>query len=660
MKVTRLRPYKVVDLITSEFFDGDSEKNDQFCFEDLAKSGLDPDDMLISAPGNLKLPQFALAGYHIPYFDMDGRVLTRLGDNSNIFWRLRLKLPEFSKDAKYLQTDKERASGWGLPTIVPYLLPFPKEYSTEKIYCVEGEKKTASVIKHFGVSAFGIAGCQMWRNPDGTGGVHPWITGYVRQHSAKTICIIPDADILRYDMCQTYGTYAEALRREGFEVELLHLPSKIDDLIVGLQRQGRFTKDLLDTFERLAPEGLVQTPASLAKHYNLAFRSNDKGIVTVHQHTANIMKLLENNNAFPRIWRNLDTNRVMVGESLATPDLTEMEIANHFQYNFGFDKVTHRHIYTCIQALAKKNQRSPMLDYIRSQHWDGKARLGTWINRLWGVDESAFVSEIATKWLVSACARMDQPGCKVDWIFIVVGPQGTGKTTMPGILFKGNYLPMYGDHSDKDLHMLLHSHLVVGFDELDSFGKKEASTLKAIITRQEDAFRPPYGVSVELFPRRFSLYGCGNRYEFLQHDPSGYRRYAVVEVDRILDFRGLESERDQLWAEAWEIYSQGSLQWWAVEGASDNAGRYVVPNVIEEKILNWLQAQMLAKHSTMVKEGELWFTMSQLMAGIGEESSSKNSNITREIAAILRGIGAVQKLKKINNVSARIYSLPMK
>jgi predicted P-loop ATPase len=150
---------------------------------------------------------------------------------------------------------------------------------------------------------------------------------------------------------------------------------------------------------------------------------------------------------------------------------------------------------------------------------------------------------------------MDKPGSKVDWMFIVVGPQGTGKTSMPGILFPGNYQPLFGDHSDKDLSMILHSHLCIGFDELDSFGRREASTLKAMITVTQDAFRPPYGTTIETHKRRFVLYGCGNRYEFLQHDPSGYRRYAVVEISRILDFRGLEAVRGQLWSEAWSRYN---------------------------------------------------------------------------------------------------------
>jgi predicted P-loop ATPase len=228
-------------------------------------------------------------------------------------------------------------------------------------------------------------------------------------------------------------------------------------------------------------------------------------------------------------------------------------------------------------------------------------------------------------------------------MMIVIGPQGTGKTSMPAIMFKGNCLTLYGEHNDKDLHMLLHSALVVGFDELDSFGKREASNLKAMITRNEDAFRPPYGASVEVFPRRFTLYGCGNRYEFLQNDPSGYRRYAIIEVNKLLDFAGLEAVRDHLWAEAWARYSRGGVRYWEISGASANAERYVIPNVLEDQIQNWLWAQAENKNGTNCKDGYVYFTMSQLLMGVNHEGAAKNPHVTRDIAATLRKLGCEQR-----------------
>ena len=246
-------------------------------------------------------------------------------------------------------------------------------------------------------------------------------------------------------------------------------------------------------------------------------------------------------------------------------------------------------------------------------------------------------------------------------MLIVIGPQGTGKTSMPGIVFKDAALTLYGEQNDKDFHMLLHSALCIGFDELDSFGKKESSNLKAMITRNEDAFRPPYGASVEVFPRRFTLYGCGNRHEFLQHDPSGYRRYAIVEVNRLLDFSRLDLSRNQLWAEAWHRYTQGDVKFWEVEGASREAENFVAPNVVEEQIVAWIETQKRSKSATSVKDDILYFTMSHLLAGIGAEQNSRNAHFTREVSAILKALGADRKSARPpwGGGAIKLYVLPI-
>jgi len=656
----RLRPYRIRNLATTQFFEVDATRNEEWCAEDLAKSGLTSDDMLCSAVKELPVPDFATATYHIPYFDLNGRVLVDK-DNYNIMWRTRQKVKPFAdqrlgNSPKYLQPKKDELAQHDLPGSIPYLLPYDKSYDNGTIFCCEGEKKTASVIKHLKVAAFGIAGNHMWKAPDGLGGIHPWITKLLVDRKVTRIFIIPDADVSRYDMSRTYGAFTQLLRKEGYEVKLLNPPGKIDDLIIGRINSGEPLDTLIEGIPEVTEEDLVQTPAALAKLYNLAFRTDKTGIVVPYQHTSNVMKLLESE-IFEQLWLDYDRNIVYLGEEPIVPMLTDMKIANFFQHNLGFDRVSQKMIQQCMAALAKQNRRSPMLDWIKSQEWDGQERLDTWMSRLWGVEDTEYTRQVASKWLISACARMAQPGAKVDWMMIMIGPQGTGKTSMPGILFRGNSLTLYGDHNDKDLHMLLHSALVVGFDELDSFSRKDAAMLKAMITRTEDMFRPPYGITVETFSRRFVLYGCGNRQEFLQHDPSGYRRYAIVETRQKLDFAGLEREVPQLWAEAWHRYNKQGVNWWELDGASEQAEKYVVPNIMEEDVINAIAAQRKIKYGDQGHDKELEFTMSQLLAWLNLDGKAKNSQVTREISGILRGMGCAQKVRKVEGKALRVYSI---
>lgn len=629
----RLTPLKIPSL-GSDFFDNTSEYR-KFMLADLEKSGLTPMHIHGTVNKALSLPQGATSGYIIPYLNPQGQFVTDFEGCVGMY-RLRLKRPEHSKESRYTQPSGEFLNKLGLPAFFPYIHPLTLELPGERIICCEGEKKTVSVIRHLGLPAFGIGGYQMWRDPNGSSGIHPWILQLLRQRGTKEVLIVPDGDLFRYDICAGYGTFAHTLRQAGYTVQICNPHGKIDDLI---KEWGDDAHDRFGTLGKVSIDELVQNHGFLSEQYDLSFRKDPKtGTVRADQTSSNVNKLLRAHPAFPKVWRNLDNNRVYIGEEKATPDLTEMKIADYFQHNLKFEKINHRIIYSCIQAMAKENQRSPMLDWVKNLSWDGVPRLASWMTRLWGVEDSPFVQEVSTKWLVSACARMAKPGTKVDWMMIVVGPQGVGKTSMPSVVFKENSLTLYGDSNDKDLHMKLHSALVIGFDELDSFGKKESSFLKAMVTTAQDHFRPPYGSSVEVFDRRSTLYGCGNRHEFLNSDPSGYRRYAIVSVKEKLKFAELEAELPQLWAEAWHTYQYTDSNYWEVAMASAEAEKYVVPSVIEEEIRIYLD--LLKENPSNIKHGRVYFQFRQLLTS---NAIASLRPAARETAAILRKLGWTKK-----------------
>lgn len=639
------KSFKIPGIVESQFIT--ETPNKEFMHSDLGRSGLGPVNMKAYTHPMLQLRDGATAGYIIPYYGLDHQPISN-EKGELIMYRLRLARPEFSKGSRYSQPTGETLGKYGLPATLPYIHPMNKNLGGKDVICAEGEKKAASILKILGLPTFGIGGCQMWRHPDGSGAVHPWIKAFLTQRGADTVTIVPDGDIFRYDICNAYGTFARALEAEGFKVRILNPGDKIDDLLV---RWGPEAESAFASLPPLDVNSLVQSPNSLIKKFGLAFRTDSKDRPVVHQHTANIMRVMESHPGIPRIWKNTDTSRVHIGEKIAEPNLTELEIANYFQYNLGFDKVNHRTIFTCVDGMARINARSPMLDWIKQQTWDGKARLDTWMIDHWGMEDSVYTREVSAKWLLSACARMDKPGTKVDWMMIVVGKQGTGKTSMPGVVFRGHALTLYGEHNDKDLHMLLHSALCVGFDELDSFGRREASNLKAMITRTEDAFRPPYGMSVEVFPRRFTLYGCGNKHEFLQYDPSGYRRYAILEADKLLDFKGLEDNLAQIWAEAYARYSNGGSRWWEIENTSEHAENHVVSNALEEQVYGYVDSLRQAKHTNNTIDGKVYFTYAGLIAAIAPNQAN-NPRYASEVNAILRKLGAEQK-NGVNPVTRR-------
>ena len=97
--------------------------------------------------------------------------------------------------------------------------------------------------------------------------------------------------------------------------------------------------------------------------------------------------------------------------------------------------------------------------------------------------------------------------------------------------------------------------------ELSGLKKSEVEPIKAFITKQEDKFRPAYGVVTESYPRHCVFCGTTNETAFLKGD-TGNRRFIVVDcwgVGRPMAeiFHQLEGERDQLWAEAMQRWRDG-------------------------------------------------------------------------------------------------------
>jgi putative DNA primase/helicase len=214
-----------------------------------------------------------------------------------------------------------------------------------------------------------------------------------------------------------------------------------------------------------------------------------------------------------------------------------------------------------IVLVAEDNGYHPVRDYLRALKWDGRPRTDDLLSVYAGCSESELNSAISSKFLISAVARIIEPGCKVDTVLILVGKQGYGKSTFFRDLasspwFKDTAL----DLGNKDALIALRGAWIYELAELDSVRTREATKVKAFISAQEDDYRPPYARNNECVKRQLVFVGSTNEETFL-NDPTGARRYWPVQADRPPDLGRLGRDRDQLWAEAVHRYSAGERHW---------------------------------------------------------------------------------------------------
>ena len=180
------------------------------------------------------------------------------------------------------------------------------------------------------------------------------------------------------------------------------------------------------------------------------------------------------------------------------------------------------------------------------------------------VEDSEYVRAIGPRYLISIVARIYDPGCKVDHVLILEGPQGKQKSEALRVLvIKDDWFTDGLSHiSNKDAMLELSGVLIVEIAEMDALTRASSSAIKKFLTKRNDRFRPPFGKHIITLPRQCVFAGTINppANGYLK-DPTGARRFWPAMCRGMIDLEGLKRDRDQLWAEAVHRFKVGA-KWW--------------------------------------------------------------------------------------------------
>ena len=248
-----------------------------------------------------------------------------------------------------------------------------------------------------------------------------------------------------------------------------------------------------------------------------------------------------------------------------------------------------------IDSIVFRLQVDPFKEWLEAlDPWDNENRLdGIWESAL-GVD-AGNLEYSASKFLIAAVARTYDGNYQHDFMPILVGPQGCGKST-----FCRELVP-HGDGwfvdgldlsaPPKELTESTMGAVIVEFSELVGIRRADVEKLKTYLSQRQVTLRLSYRRNSGTYPRQWVPLGTANNdgSGVLPEDRSGHRRFVIIDVpatstpQHVKDY--LVDHRNQLWAEALARYQAKEPTHLNPEdeaAASAKATGYVVHNAAVE------------------------------------------------------------------------------
>lgn len=333
-------------------------------------------------------------------------------------------------------------------------------------------------------------------------------------------------------------------------------------------------------------------------------------------------------------------------------------------------------------ALLAENSVDTFLAWLQQlPEWDGEPRLVEWLYSVGFTFEfeegdplldakDRVIDWACTSIPLLACKRALHPGLKHDTIPVLVGPQGTGKSTCLSWLMPPEYreewftdgLRLSAD--EKRRIEALQGAVIVEVAEMSGATAADIESLKAFLSRTNDRARLAYRRNPEPHPRRCSIVGTANGTAILPNDSSGNRRFAVLRVvdGNAEDVRmWLDANREQLWAEAWFRARDGEECFFPPDLAgaqSDiNEAFRSADVVMEEELGHWLRWR--------ARSGDPHFTLREAAEGAKIVSPGDGPSVVQlsrgeinRIARALEAAGCTATRKYVDGQRQRVWLFP--
>jgi len=184
-------------------------------------------------------------------------------------------------------------------------------------------------------------------------------------------------------------------------------------------------------------------------------------------------------------------------------DTEESRMRSYFENNYGM--YSQNKLTDALLIYFQNNKVNPLLQILEGLVWDGKPRVEQFLHDVMKCEDSEYTRECSRLIFAGGIHRAYQPGCKFDDMIVLIGGQGTGKSTITRWLnIEDQFYQEIKTINGKEGIEAIRGVWIGEVSELMAMTRvKEAEAVKAYITSQKDSYRPPYQKNVGL--RRHKL-----------------------------------------------------------------------------------------------------------------------------------------------------------
>lgn len=331
------------------------------------------------------------------------------------------------------------------------------------------------------------------------------------------------------------------------------------------------------------------------------------------------------------------------GAHVAARPWTAVDDSNGYAYaQEAFECASERDFQHALAIAADKRRLNPVIDALDGlPEWDGVPRIGSFLVAFLGAADDAYTREVERLLMSAALARTFDPGCKFDYMPVLIGNQGIGKSTFIRKLALDSrfYTDSVYGMGTRQAAELVQGKWFVELPELAAMRNAALESVKAFITRQADEYRMPYARHAESRPRRFVMVGTTNVREFLS-DLTGNRRFLPVRCGIQEPTASLfASEADQsfrqIWAEAYRGYREGTLgRPWQLTLSADSTKQAM--ELQEDSGIDDPRAGIIGQWVDGLEPGEMVCAVQVMEEALGIPRESQRRRDQMEVSAILQ------------------------